>query len=77
MVGVSLLLFFIATFHLTMNIFRLVRGYVDHADTPGGPAGYIGDVSRWDHVLKDTLYATQEILGNAAAVRPFVFFYDY
>lgn len=68
MVGVSLVMFFIATFHLTMNIFRLVRGYVDYANTPGGPVGYIGDLPLWDHILKDTLYATQEILGNAAAI---------
>ena len=68
MVGVSLVMFFIATFHLIMNIFRLVRGYVEHVDTPGGPVGYIGNLPLWDHVLKDTLFATQELLGNAAAV---------
>ncbi|KAG5220570.1 vacuolar triacylglycerol lipase [Salix suchowensis] len=28
----------------------------------GGAVGYIGNLRRWDHVLKDTLYATQEIL---------------
>lgn len=65
MIGVSCLMFFIATFHLIMNCFRLVRGYVGHASTP---VDYLGNLRLWDHILKDTLYATQEILGNAAAV---------
>lgn len=55
-----------------MNCFRLVRGFIDHANTPGGPVAYIGTLSLWDHIFKDTLYATQSILGDAAAVRHFL-----
>lgn len=51
-----------------MNGFRLVRGYADFRDADGGPVAYIGDLRRWDHILKDTIYATQENLGSAAAV---------
>lgn len=52
-----------------MNCFRMIRGYVDHATTPGGAVAYIGNLASWDHVFKDTLYATQEIFGDAVAVR--------
>lgn len=69
MIIISAVMFFIATFHLAMNCFRLLRGYVDDRLAPGGPVGYIGDLRKWDHILKDTLYATQENLGSAAAVR--------
>ncbi|KAG6826070.1 hypothetical protein H0H92_001231 [Tricholoma furcatifolium] len=61
-------MFFIATWHLIMNCIRMLAGYVDHALTPGGPVAYIGDLALWDHILKDTLYATQENLGSAAAI---------
>ncbi|RDB24654.1 hypothetical protein Hypma_008225 [Hypsizygus marmoreus] len=68
MIGISSVMFFIATFHLAMNCFRLLRGYVDHRLSPGGPVAYIGNLRPWDHILKDTLYATQENLGSAASI---------
>lgn len=61
-------MFFISTWHLAMNGFRLLQGFAVHVGDPGGAVGYIGNLRRWDHVMKDTLYATQEILGNAAGV---------
>ncbi|PPQ91290.1 hypothetical protein CVT25_006233 [Psilocybe cyanescens] len=56
-----------ATFHLAMNGYRLLRGYADERLSPGGPVAYIGNLKLWDHILKDTIYATQENLGSAAA----------
>ena len=53
-----------------MNCFRMIRGFVDHALDPGGAVGYLGALAPWDHVFKDTLYATQEILGDGVAVSP-------
>ncbi|KAH9481037.1 hypothetical protein JR316_0005556 [Psilocybe cubensis] len=61
-------MFFMATFHLAINGFRLVRGYADMSDAEGGPVAYYGDLRRWDHILKDTIFVTQENLGSAAAV---------
>jgi hypothetical protein len=68
MIGISSFMFFIATWHMAMNAYRMVEGYVDHSLTPGGPVAYIGNLRPWDHIMKDTLYATQEILGSAAAI---------
>ncbi|KAJ3861129.1 hypothetical protein EV359DRAFT_47787 [Lentinula novae-zelandiae] len=68
MIGISMLMFFIATWHLAMNAYRMVEGYVDHSLAPGGAVAYIGDLRPWHHILKDTLYATQENLGSAAAI---------
>lgn len=53
---------------LGMNCFRMIRGFVEHANSPGGAVGYLGALAPWDHVFKDTLYATQEILGDGVAV---------
>ncbi|KAF5361172.1 hypothetical protein D9758_009066 [Tetrapyrgos nigripes] len=65
MLSISCLMFFIATWHLAINLLRLFEGYVDHHMTP---AAFMGNLKVWDHVLKDTLYATQENLGAAAAI---------
>ncbi|KAK7028000.1 hypothetical protein VNI00_015086 [Paramarasmius palmivorus] len=65
---ISTVMFFIATFHVIMNMYRLLRAFSDNCGRIRGPELYLGRLNRWDHVLKDTLYATQEILGNAAAV---------
>jgi hypothetical protein len=73
MIGISSLMFFMATWHMVMNAWRLCLGYVDHSLTPGGPAAFIGNLRTWDHILKDTLYATQENLGSAAAVSYWIF----
>ncbi|KIP06300.1 hypothetical protein PHLGIDRAFT_91050 [Phlebiopsis gigantea 11061_1 CR5-6] len=68
MFGISILLFVIATIHVAMNCYRMIEAYVIRRDEPGGPAAYIGRLAPWDHVFKDTLYATQEILGDAVAI---------
>lgn len=52
-----------------MNCFRMIDAYVIHRDAPGGPVAHIGALAPWDHVFKDTIYATQEMLGDAVAVR--------
>jgi hypothetical protein len=53
---------------LALNCYRLSQGYVIHRSDPGGPAAWINALSPWHHVFKDTVYATQEILGDAIAV---------
>ncbi|KAJ7580416.1 hypothetical protein C8J56DRAFT_867223 [Mycena floridula] len=68
MIVFSCVMFFLASFHLAMNCYRLIEGYILHTLTPGGPVAYIGNLRKWDHVLKDTIYATQEIMGNVAAI---------
>ncbi|TCD71375.1 hypothetical protein EIP91_011146 [Steccherinum ochraceum] len=60
--------FIVATMHLGMNCFRMIRGFVDHANDPGGAVAYLGNLAPWDHVFKDTLYATQEIIGDGVAI---------
>ncbi|KAJ7510722.1 hypothetical protein B0H11DRAFT_1955911 [Mycena galericulata] len=68
MFAASLVMFLLASLHLAMNCYRLIRGYVDFGMAPGGPVGYLGVLSTWHHIFKDTLYATQSILGDAVAV---------
>ncbi|KAJ3823652.1 hypothetical protein F5880DRAFT_1612704 [Lentinula raphanica] len=69
MIGISSVMFFIATFHMAINAYRMVEGYVDHAQGPGGASAYMSNLRSWHYILKDVLYATQENLGIAAALK--------
>jgi len=68
MFAASMIMFLFASLHLAMNCYRMVRGYVDFGMAPGGPVAYIGNLATWHHIFKDTLYATQSILGDTVAV---------
>ena len=52
-----------------MSLYRLIQGYIDFSLAPGGPAAYLSELAPWDHVFKDTIYATTELLGDAVSVR--------
>ncbi|KAF7367351.1 hypothetical protein MSAN_00797500 [Mycena sanguinolenta] len=65
---VGIVTFILATIHISINCMRMLRGYVDHSSLPGGPVGYLGILSQWDHVFNNVIYATQSILGDCVAV---------
>jgi len=51
-----------------INLYRLLQGYVWLRDAPGGPAAYFGELGRWDHILKDSIYVAQSIIGDSVVV---------
>ncbi|KAF5374372.1 hypothetical protein D9758_004523 [Tetrapyrgos nigripes] len=69
LLGISTTMFLIATLHACISVYRLVVGYSFNRLNPrGGPAGYLANLRHWDAIFSDLLYATQEILGGAAAI---------
>ena len=68
MFSIGIVMWVLATIHVSMNCFRMIQGYVVHAGDPGGAVAWIGALSTWHHIFKDTIYATQEMLGDAVAV---------
>ncbi|KAF7342573.1 hypothetical protein MSAN_02013900 [Mycena sanguinolenta] len=64
----SIIMFIVATLHVSMNGFRVIVGYVDYGSAPGGPVSFLGVLSTWHHIFKDALYAFQSILGDAMAL---------
>ncbi|KAJ3524129.1 hypothetical protein NM688_g8614 [Phlebia brevispora] len=67
------LMFVLATLHVSANCHRMIEAYVINRDAPGGPVVWMGMLSRWSYVFKDTLFVSMEILGDAAAIyRTFV-----
>ncbi|KAF9003652.1 hypothetical protein BDQ17DRAFT_1241969 [Cyathus striatus] len=68
MMSISGLMFFTATFHLSINCYRLLLGYADGHLAPSGPAVYLSNPKTWHYILKDILFGTQQTLGSAAAI---------
>ncbi|KAJ7174904.1 hypothetical protein C8R46DRAFT_1215064 [Mycena filopes] len=64
----SVLMFTIASLHLAINCFRMIRGYVDLGRAPGGPVAFLGVISNWSHILQDVLYTVQSLLGDGMAI---------
>ncbi|KAJ7255836.1 hypothetical protein B0H12DRAFT_1113027 [Mycena haematopus] len=64
----SIVMFTVATIHVSMNGFRAIVGYVDYGSAPGGPVAFLGVLSSWHHIFKDSLYVVQSILGDSMAV---------
>ncbi|KAI0688390.1 hypothetical protein BC835DRAFT_1372894 [Cytidiella melzeri] len=65
---IGIVMFILSAIHVSMNCYRMIQGYVVHRSDPGGPAAWIGALAPWHHVFKDTIYATQEMLGDAVAI---------
>ncbi|KAK7693605.1 hypothetical protein QCA50_003174 [Cerrena zonata] len=65
---IGCVMFVLATMHVGMNCFRMVRGYVDEVNSPGGAAAFLSNLAPWDHIFKDTIYATTEMLGDGVAI---------
>ncbi|KAF8993548.1 hypothetical protein BDQ17DRAFT_1451628 [Cyathus striatus] len=53
---VSIFMFVLATIHVGLNLYRLLRGYVWLRDTVG-PENYFLDLGRWDNILHDLINA--------------------
>ncbi|KAF8576711.1 hypothetical protein K439DRAFT_1664515 [Ramaria rubella] len=68
MFGTMVIMFVLATIHMGINLYRLLRGYVWLRDAPGGPAAYFADLARWDHIVKDSIYVTQTLLGDTLVI---------
>ncbi|KAJ7720405.1 hypothetical protein B0H16DRAFT_1474396 [Mycena metata] len=64
----SILMFAVATAHVAMSCYRMIRGYVDFGNAPGGPVSFLGVISHWTHIFNDVLFTIQSLLGDAMAV---------
>ncbi|KAF8992774.1 hypothetical protein BDQ17DRAFT_1217628, partial [Cyathus striatus] len=67
MISISAIMFFIATFHLAIDCYRILQGFVDKRLDSSGPIAYLSDPNAWHYILRDILFGTQQTLGSAAA----------
>lgn len=56
------------TLHLAIDLTRILQGFVDQRDLPGGPVGYFSQLWLWSHVSKTCVFALQTVLADSFAV---------
>ena len=66
---VAVLMFMFSTTHVSLGFYRLIRGFIDLRDMPGGPGAYFSDVSTPPNVAKVTIHSVNSILGDSIVVR--------
>ncbi|KAK7690204.1 hypothetical protein QCA50_006855 [Cerrena zonata] len=64
----GIVMFFMATFHLSLNCYRYLEAYVTLANVPGASLTFLADLPAWHQILKDVLYGTQELFGDIVAI---------
>lgn len=61
-------MFAFSTVHVALGFARLIWGFIDKRDAPGGPAGFFADVSQSPNVAKVVIHTINTILGDGIVV---------
>ena len=69
---VACLMFAFSTVHVSLGFARLIWGFIDYRDKPGGPAAFFSDVSQPPNVAKIIVHTINSILGDSIVVRKLV-----
>ncbi|KZO96039.1 hypothetical protein CALVIDRAFT_146969 [Calocera viscosa TUFC12733] len=64
MLGAAVCMFLLASTHVAVNLRRMLSGYVWSSN----PVAFFNDLDSPTHVVKDTIYTTQSLLGDAFAI---------
>ncbi|TRM69213.1 hypothetical protein BD626DRAFT_8135 [Schizophyllum amplum] len=65
---VAVLMFCFSTIHVSLGFTRLIWGFIDFRDQPGGPGAFFSDVSQPPNVAKVTIHSVNSILGDSIVV---------
>ena len=68
---VAVFMFCFSTIHVSLGFCRLIWGFIELRDQPGGPGAYFSDVSTPPNVAKVTIHSVNSILGDSIVVRPY------
>ncbi|EJT99281.1 hypothetical protein DACRYDRAFT_82382 [Dacryopinax primogenitus] len=60
----AILMFALATAHVTINVYRLIHGFVLNESVPGAAVLYLYSLSEPTQKAKDIVYVTQSLLGD-------------
>ncbi|KAK1220214.1 hypothetical protein PQX77_017034 [Marasmius sp. AFHP31] len=66
--GIAIAMFIFSTIHCSMGFSRLIIGFIDLRDQPGGPGAFFSDVSVPANVAKVTIHSVNSILGDSIMV---------
>ncbi|KAF8524145.1 hypothetical protein BU17DRAFT_85252 [Hysterangium stoloniferum] len=63
----TIVLFIVATSHIAVNLYRLLRGYVWLVEDPG-PVIYFNDLGRWENIAHDAINAVMTWIGDVLLI---------
>ncbi|EPQ53025.1 hypothetical protein GLOTRDRAFT_79032 [Gloeophyllum trabeum ATCC 11539] len=63
----TVVMFLLATVHIAISLYRLLRGYVWLASDPG-PVAYFADYHRWDNVANEVISGIQTWIGDSLVI---------
>ncbi|KAI1784141.1 hypothetical protein LXA43DRAFT_245472 [Ganoderma leucocontextum] len=65
---IACLMFAFSSVHVSLGFARLIWGFIDYRDEPGGPAAFFSDVSQPPNVAKVIIHTINSILGDSIVV---------
>ena len=65
---IAIIMFLFSTIHVSMGFQRLIVGFIELRDQPGGPGAFFSDVSVPANVAKVTIHTVNSFLGDSILV---------
>jgi len=68
MIGISLVMFILATMHISVNFTRIIQAFIIHRNEPGGPGAYFNQLSSFTQLFGSTIYVAQTLVGDGVVL---------
>lgn len=71
----AITMFLFSTIHVSLGLVRLIQGFIEFRDAPGGPAAFVADTSAPVNVAKIIIHTINSIIGDSIVVSSWVRLY--
>lgn len=68
MLGISIVMFVLATMHIGVNYTRIINAFIIFRDEPGGPAAYFNQLSNFTQLFGSAIYVAQTLVGDSVVL---------
>lgn len=71
----AITMFLFSTIHVSLGLVRLIQGFIEFRDAPGGPAAFVADTSAPVNVAKIIIHTINSIIGDSIVVSSWEWLY--
>ncbi|KAF8958359.1 hypothetical protein BDZ97DRAFT_62687 [Flammula alnicola] len=68
MLGISLIMFVLATMHIEVNFIRIIKAFIIFQGAPGGPRAFFNELSELTPIFGSTIYVAQTLVGDSVVL---------
>ncbi|KAF8325936.1 hypothetical protein F5887DRAFT_1065154 [Amanita rubescens] len=68
MIGISLVMFILATMHISVNFTRIIQAFIIYRNEPGGPPAFFNQLSNFTQLFGSTIYVAQTLVGDGVVL---------